>query len=156
MAIPALDPDYYANWNDLSTWIYFITALFCVTCAALAAGLTLGILSLDSTRLQIKEVCGTPEEIIAAKKIRPVLEDRHRLLCTLLIFNSIANEALPIFLDALVPSVIAVFTSVTLVLIFGEVLPAAFFTGPNQLFVASKFVPLVNFLMFIFYPLAVC
>jgi hypothetical protein len=38
---------------------------------------------------------------------------------TLLLFNSIANEALPIFLAELVPSYMAVLLSVTAILIFG-------------------------------------
>lgn len=40
---------------------------------------------------------------------------------TLLLFNSLANEALPIFLAELVPSYMAVLLSVTAILIFGFV-----------------------------------
>jgi len=53
------------------------------------------------------------------------------LLCTLLISNAIAFEALPIFLDALIPAQYAVLISVILILIFGEVLPMAICTGPK-------------------------
>ena len=45
------------------------------------------------------------------------------LLSTLLISNSIAMEALPIFLDAIVPSYMAVGISTVAVLIVGEILP---------------------------------
>lgn len=45
------------------------------------------------------------------------------LLSTLLLNNAIAMEALPIFLDALVPSWLAIIISTTAVLVFGEVLP---------------------------------
>lgn len=40
-------------------------------------------------------------------------------------------EALPIFLDAIVPSVLAIVISVTAVLFFGEIIPQAVCTGPN-------------------------
>ncbi len=37
-----------------------------------------------------------------------------------------------------VPSYVAVLLSVTLVLIFGEILPSALFSGPNQLKIAAR------------------
>ncbi len=76
------------------------------------------------------------------------------LLVTLLLFNALANETLPVFLGALVPNYLAVIISVTLVLVFGEILPSALFTGPNQLLIASKLVNLVYFLLALFYPVA--
>jgi hypothetical protein len=48
---------------------------------------------------------------------------------TLLLFNSLANEALPIFLAELVPGYVAVALSVTMILVFGEIIPSAVFTG---------------------------
>ncbi len=53
----------------------------------------------------------------------PVLKDHHWLLVTLLLMNAIAMEALPIFLDAIVPSAYAILISVCAVLIVGEVIP---------------------------------
>ena len=58
-------------------------------------------------------------------------------------------EALPIFLDALVPSFWAVVISVTAVLAFGEVIPQAICTGSKQIFIAEKTAPLVRFIMII-------
>lgn len=131
-----------------------ISALFCVICAAMAAGMTMGLLSLDIMKLRIKLVVGTDDEKMAISRITPLLSDHHFLLCTLLIFNAVSNEALPIFLDAVVPSWAAVVISVTLVLIFGEIIPTALFTGPNQLIIASRFSFLVKFLQILFYPIA--
>ena len=37
-------------------------------------------------------------------RILPLIENHHFLLCTLLLFNALANEALPIFLDAVLPA----------------------------------------------------
>jgi CBS domain containing-hemolysin-like protein len=42
--------------------------------------------------------------------------------------NAGANEALPLFLDRLVPTWASVIISVTFVLIFGEIIPSAIFT----------------------------
>ena len=134
--------------------VYGIGALFCVTCAALAAGMTMGLLSLDQLKLKIKLAVGTTQEKQAAIKILPIISNHHLLLCTLLLFNSVANEALPIFLNELVPSWAAVLISVTLILLFGEILPTALFTGPSQLIIASKFTSLVYFLQLLFWPIA--
>lgn len=42
----------------------------------------------------------------------------------------------------------------TLVLFFGEIVPSAFFTGPSQVEVAAKLVPMVKMIMFITSPVA--
>ena len=135
-------------------YIYAGCALICVCCAATAAGMTTGLLSIDTLKLKIKLQVGTPKEQEYARKILPLLSNHHWLLCTLLIYNAAATEALPIFLDALVPSWAAVVISVTLVLLFGEVIPTALFTGPNQLAIAANFTGLVRFVQVVFYPVA--
>eukprot|EP00581_Thalassiosira_minuscula_P012610 CAMPEP_0183730174 /NCGR_PEP_ID=MMETSP0737-20130205/32150_1 /TAXON_ID=385413 /ORGANISM="Thalassiosira miniscula, Strain CCMP1093" /LENGTH=657 /DNA_ID=CAMNT_0025962595 /DNA_START=1 /DNA_END=1974 /DNA_ORIENTATION=+ len=132
----------------------------CVVVAALAAGLTMGLLSLDPLSLEIKRRASLdPEERKRSAELLPLLvghSKRHRLLVSLLLMNSIANEALPLFLDELCPSKYAsIIVSVTLVLFFGEIVPSAFFTGPNQVEVAAKLVPLVKFVMFFLTPIAV-
>ncbi len=144
----------FATFSAPIDFIYAGMAIFCVVCAALAAGMTMGLLSLDSLKLRIKLIVGTPAEKAAAKKILPLLESHHFLLCTLLLFNAVANEALPVFLDSIVPSWAAVVIAVTLVLLCGEVLPTALFTGPDQLQIAARFSGLVYFLQVIFYPIA--
>ena len=150
----AKSEDGVASFQDLDDWLNLGAALGCVSCAALAAGLTMGLLSLDKLKLKIKTMTGNEEERRHARAILPLLSDHHFLLCTLLIFNATANEALPIFLDELLPSWGAIVVSVTLVLVFGEVVPTALFTGPQQLKIASDFSGVVGGLQLMFYPLA--
>ncbi len=146
------------NKTGQKTWFYTkncLGVLICVTMAALAAGLTIGLLSLDPLVLLIKMRAGTTEaEKKQATTLLPVVKQHHQLLVTLLLLNSIANEALPIFLDAMVPSFVAIIISVTLVLFFGEIIPSAVFTGPNQLKIASSLTPVVRLVMIILFPLA--
>ncbi|KAJ6290972.1 hypothetical protein OIU78_026663 [Salix suchowensis] len=59
------------------------------------------------------------------EKILPIVKNQHLLLCTLLIGNALAMEALPIFIDALLPAWGAILISVTLILAFGEIIPQA-------------------------------
>jgi metal transporter CNNM len=70
-----------------------------------------------------------------------------------LLLNSVAGEALPIFLHNLVPEFAAILISVVLVLIMGEIVPAAIFTGPGQLVLASRLAPLVKLCMFLLWPI---
>ncbi|GMF21244.1 unnamed protein product [Phytophthora lilii] len=118
------------------------------------AGLTMGLVSLDMLNVRILEMEGTELEKQCARKVRPVLERHHLLLVTLLIVNASANEALPIFLDKLVPEGVSIILSVTCVLLFGEIIPSAVFTGPNQLRIAAALTPGVKVLMAVVFPLA--
>ena len=95
------------------------------------SGLTVGFLSIEYLDLEIKTVIGTPEEKAQAEKVLPILKKHHHLLVTLLFCNACALEALPIFLDQLVPSAYAILISVLAVLIVGEVVPQAICIGPQ-------------------------
>lgn len=134
-------------------WKFFFHvagAATCILMAALAAGLTMGLVSLEPVEIQIIEAarldyCTSEKERErlemqkeAAKEILPLLKDHHLLLVTLLLLNALANEALPIFLDDLLSPIVAVLLSVTFVLLCGEILPSAVFTGPYQLTVSSR------------------
>jgi len=141
-------------------------ALGCVVLAALAAGLTMGLVSIEPMEMKIivntedkdmlaeKDKLKLKDDQAAARKVLPLIQDHHRLLVTLLLMNSIANEALPLFLDKIVPAWLAVIMSVSLVLIFGEILPSAVFTGSEQLKIASMFAPLVGCCQFLLAPIA--
>ena len=97
----------------------------------LMSGLTVGLLSIDDLVLEMKEKSGTDEEKHLAGRILPLIKQHHLLMVTLLIANAAAMEALPLFLDEMVPSYAAIIISVTLVLFFGEIMPQALFTGPK-------------------------
>jgi metal transporter CNNM len=114
----------------------------------------MGLVSQELLDLKIKEIAGDAKEKAQAKSVLPLIKDHHRLLVTLLLINAMANEALPLFLDKIVPGYIAVILSVTLVLFFGEIIPSAIFSGPNKLAIASKLAPLVQFLLWLLCPLA--
>ncbi len=104
--------------------------------------------------MKIKSQSGTPKEKEYANKVLPIISNHHLLLVTLMLWNASATEALPIFLDKIVPEYVAIIISVTLVLMFGEIIPASILTGPNQLQIAANLVPLVYIVLFIFSPIA--
>lgn len=147
-------------------WTYVTLSIVCVVCAAIAAGLTLGVATLEPFRLEVwmetkSEDCPSKEERkqikslqSCARHVRKIVTGDHRLMVTLMLFNTLANEALPIFLDQVSPAIVSILLSVSVVLIFGEVLPSAVCTGPNQHFIAYRCVPFVTCLQWLFYPVA--
>ena len=134
-------------------FIYVVIIVGLVGFAGLMAGLTLGLMSLGLVDLEVLIKSGRPQDRIHAAKIFPVVKNQHLLLCTLLIGNSLAMESLPIFLDKLVPPWAAILISVTLILMFGEILPQALCTRYGMT-VGATMAPFVRVLLLLFYPIA--
>ena len=63
--------------------------------------------------------------------------------------NAFAMEALPVFLHNIVPAFVAILISTIFVVIFGEILPQAYCTGPAQIQIADKMSGTVNVNIFI-------
>lgn len=129
---------------------------FCLVCyAGTMSGLTIGFTGINQNdlELRLRNPDSSEREKAEARTILPIIKNHHLLLVTLLLNNAVAMEALPIFLDRLVPSWAAILISTTAVLVFGEILPMSFFTGPSQIQLAAKLSPLVNALMWFFYPI---
>ena len=134
-------------------WFYLFMVTILTLFAGMMSGLTVGYLSVDQLTMELRETTGSPEEKEFSKVILPVLSNRHWLLCTLLLMNSFTNEALPVFLDRIFSRLTAVIISVTLLLIFGEIVPQALCTGPRQVQIAAYAAPMTRFLMIISWPI---
>ena len=125
----------------------------------------MGLISLDEMELMIliecaEDECETAEEReelkrnqAYARRVLPLVQRHHQLLVTLLLLNSLANESLPLFLDSLVPSWVAIILSVSFILLFGEILPSAIFTGTSGLRISAALSPLVYLSMALTYPI---
>ena len=135
-------------------WFNLIGFIVLACFAGTMSGLTVGYLSIDSLILEIKMSNGTESEKYYAEKIYRLVANHHWLLVTLLLCNSFACEAMPIFLSKLVNEMIAVILSVTVLLFVGEIIPQALCTGPNQMKIASFLAPFTYLLMWITYPVS--
>ena len=134
-------------------WFFMFMVAFLTLFAGMMSGLTVGYLSVDKLTMELREKTGTQMEKEYSKVILPVLSNHHWLLCTLLLMNSFAMEALPVFLDRVFSRLTAVIISVTLLLIFGEVIPQALCTGPRQIQIAAMAAPMTRFLMIVSWPI---
>jgi len=135
-------------------FVYCGISLALVLFAGLASGLTIGLLSLDDLQLSVLAKTGSEVQKKQVKRLKAVVSNHHLLLVTLLLWNAAAMETLPLFLDKLVPSWVAIILSVTFVLIFGEVLPQSIFTGKYKMALSSALVPVVRVLQFLIFVIA--
>ena len=103
--------------------IFTAISLLLVILGGITSGLNVSLLSIDAKKTELmRKLRSVPKSTLdMIDKIQPLINDRHLLLVTLLVANASCMEALPIFLDELVASWLAIVISVTFVLIFGEV-----------------------------------
>lgn len=76
-------------------------------------------MAISKTEMEVWYASDEPEQKKIAKPILDLLNNHHFLLSTLLLSNALALEALPIFLDKIVPSYLAIFISTAAVVVFG-------------------------------------
>jgi len=101
--------------------------MFLVLIGGVFAGLTIGLMGLDETNLQVLMASGTPTEQVHAETVYKLLSrGKHWVLVTLLLGNVIVNETLPVVLDSeLGGGVVAILISTFLIVVFGEIIPQA-------------------------------
>ncbi|XP_021814488.1 DUF21 domain-containing protein At2g14520-like [Prunus avium] len=134
-------------------FIHIALIVLLVLFAGLMSGLTLGLMSMSLVDLEVLAKSGTPKDRNYAAKILPVVKKQHLLLCTLLICNAAAMETLPIFLDGLVTAWGAILISVTLILLFGEIIPQSI-CSRYGLAIGATVAPVVRVLVWICFPVA--
>ena len=104
--------------DDEGGWYYARNTLWsflCISCSAIMAGTLMGFMTLDPLVLGIKaRVDNSLEVRHQAQALLPFIQKKNLVLVAVLICNCATNEALPIFLDRIVPEYVAIILSVTL------------------------------------------
>lgn len=134
--------------------LLFLLIATLVLMAGLMSGLTVGMMGLSELDLELKLAIGSPTDKAFAGRVLPLLHRHHLLLVTLLLCNAAATETLPIVLCGMVSEPVAMLIATALVVTFGEILPLAFCTGPEQLWIAARCSFLVRVVMCVFFPIA--
>jgi hypothetical protein len=98
---------------------------FLLGMSALFSGLTLGLMSLDTTGLEIVMSGDDPKTAAYAKRIYPVRERGNLLLCTLLLGNVCVNSLVSILMSSFAGGLVGLVTSTFFIVIFGEITPQA-------------------------------
>mmetsp|Transcript_17743 Transcript_17743/g.25045 ORF Transcript_17743/g.25045 Transcript_17743/m.25045 type:complete len:835 (-) Transcript_17743:264-2768(-) len=121
--------------------------------SALFSGLTLGLMGLDTTALEIVMSGDDPIASRAAAKIYPLRSNGNLLLCTLLLGNVAVNTMLGILMADIAGGFVGFAVSTVIIVIFGEIIPQAYLSR-HALTAGSKSVPIVKVITIILYPLA--
>jgi metal transporter CNNM len=131
--------------------IALIIVLLLITAAF--AGLTLGLVGLDKTGLEIIMDGDDPVNAARAKRIYPLRKRGNLLLCSLVLGNIATNSILSILLADKAGGLIGFLLSTFLIVIFGEIIPQAF-CSRYSLAIGSASVPMVRVVMFVLLPIA--
>ncbi|CAO0801129.1 unnamed protein product [Mucor circinelloides] len=135
--------------------VRIITVCILVVMGGFFAGLTLGLMGLDETNLQVMVQSGSESEKENAIRVLGLLnKGKYWVLVTLLLSNVIVNETLPIVLDSILGGGwLAVLLSTALIVIFGEVIPQSICVRYG-LAIGAKCSPIVLVIMYMMYPVA--
>ena len=152
-------------------------ALMLLILSGTFSGLTLGLLGLDITGLDVRRrktlslslfrnspltisthqivIKGDPtsKEAQYAKKIYPLRKDGNLLLCTLLLGNVAVNAMLSILIAEITSGMIGFAVSTIFIVIFGEIIPQATFSR-HALYVGANTIPIVKAFIVLMYVAA--
>ena len=81
-------------WNDVDSWedwLCLFGAVACVISAGIASGLTIGLLSIDRLKLQVKMECGTADE----KRYAEVSSNQLSFITTIIITTTDDHASCP-------------------------------------------------------------
>jgi len=132
--------------------ILIVVGLTCLS--ALLGGLTLGLLSLDKTQLEIlMNNAADPKAAEYAKRIYPVRANGNSLLCTLMWATVASNVIQSILLSSLLSPLAGFLVSTLLLVVCTEILPLAI-CSRHALVIGSCAAPFVRILVYIFFPIS--
>ncbi len=115
--------------------------------SALFSGLTIGLMSLSTHDVKRKKDLGDT----SAAKIYPLRKQGNLLIVTLMVGNVAANAILSVYLGSIAPGLIASIVAITLIAVFGGIIPQAIFSR-HAFRLSASFAPLMQFYLYLLYP----
>ena len=109
--------------NSIPKGLQYTLITVLILFSAFFSGLTLSMMGLDTTGLEIVMSGDDPVLSRAAGKIYPVRKNGNLLLCTLLLGNVAVNTLLGILMADITGGTVGFITSTALIVIFGEIIP---------------------------------
>lgn len=117
--------------------------------SAVCSGLNVGLVSLAEADLRRKAALGST----AARRVLPFRKNLHLSLAGILLSNVAAISGTSLVLDNRYNGVVAEIVATLLIVIFGEVMPQAFFAHRALAF-CSRLAPLLRLMTIVTYPIA--
>ncbi len=135
----------YATDVALSVCLLVLSGLF--------SGLTLGLMSLDVSGLDIVISGGDPQEAEYAKTILPLRKKGNLLLCTLLLGNTLVNALIAILSASFTSGLVGALLSTGFIVVFGEIMPQSI-CSRHGLLIGAHTVNIVKFFVVLLFPVA--
>ena len=133
----------------MSVTVVIIIVLVLLGFSGLCSGLNIALMSLDLRELQRKAKLGN----VNAKHVLPLRHNTHLTLAAILLTNVAAVSATSLVLESVVYGVIAGALATLLTVVFGEIIPQAFFSQ-RALFYCSKLRYVMYFMIVVTYPVS--
>jgi metal transporter CNNM len=133
----------------VETLVFVLVIAGLVIFSALCSGLNVGLVSLSVSDLKLKSKMGDSR----AKKILPLRQNYHLSLASILLSNVAAISATSLVLDQQLNGFLAGLLSTLLIVVFGEVLPQAYFAQYALTF-SARLAPLLQFMIIATYPIS--
>ena len=141
-AAPCPSPETESSMN-IPPGLQYTCIVVLLLLSATFSGLTLGLMSLDLSGLEIVMATEDASLARAARAIYPVRKNGNLLLCTLLLGNVAVNSLLSILMADITSGLVGFLVSTFAIVIFGEIIPQAICSRfPLQ--VGEKAVPIVK------------
>lgn len=129
--------------------LLIIEVLLLVGLSAMCSGLNIALMSLGIGDLKRKAKLGDP----AAQKVLPLRRNSHLTLASILLTNVGVISATSLVLDNHLNGLVAGILGTLLIVVFGEVLPQAWFAR-NALMLCSIFAPVLKLMIILTYPVS--
>lgn len=129
--------------------LLIIEILILIGFSAVCSGLNIALMSLELADLRRKAKLKNK----LARKVLPLRKNAHLSLAAILLTNVAAVSATSLVLEHEFNGLIAGIASTLLIVIFGEIFPQALFTR-NALLFCYRLAPVLQFMIFITYPIA--
>lgn len=130
-------------------WLIFLEVLSLIGLAAMASGLNVALLSLDITDLERKVKLGD----MRAKLVLPLRKNTHLSLASILLTGVAVVSTTSLVLESRLNGVVAGVLTTLLIVVFGEIVPQAFFARYALTFTAF-FAPFLRVIIILTYPVA--
>lgn len=133
----------------MNSILVFIEVILLVGFSAICSGLNVGIVSLSMGDLQRKANLGNS----SARRVLPFRKNLHLTLAGILLTNVAAISGTSLVLDNRYNGFVAEIATTLLIVVFGEVMPQAFFAH-HALKFCARFAPLLRAMVVVTYPVS--
>lgn len=130
-------------------WPILLITIVLIGISAICSGLNVALMSLNLGDLRRKAKLGNAQ----AKRVLPFRETTHLTLAAILLTNVAAVSTTSLVLESVFAGLVAGIATTLLMVVFGEILPQAYFNR-NALKFCAILAPVLKFMIIITYPVS--